>query len=251
VRCERSGWGAALNDGIRQSRGAYILPLASGNGLHPHYLERAVQALQRAPDLAAVCCFAGKVLKQQSTDQLIGYTIPYDLHPLLVTLERYAEGSCSLFRRTVFDNVHYDEDLIAYADWELWWQLVEASFQVEVMPALLSYQRLPSDHPDWADIRRHVYVINQLADRHGSYLQHLSDGIFRFCAAETIGFRTYIDELQYDRDRLWAEIERLKQLFEERDHNWQVYTQELTDQRQQLLAEIQRLQQALDGRERG
>ena len=249
VRCERGGWGAALNDGIRQSRGAYILPLASGTSLHPHYLERAVQALQRAPELAAVCCFAGKVPKQQSADQLIEYTIPYDLHPLLVTLEHYAEDSCSLFRRAIFDNVRYDEDLIAYEDWELWWQLAEAGFQVEVMPALLSYQRLASDHPDWADIHRHVYVMHKLADRHSSYLQRLSDGIFRFCAAETTELRAYVDELQHDRDRLWSEIERLKQLFEERDHNWQAYTQELINQREDLLAEIRRLQQVLDGRE--
>jgi SAM-dependent methyltransferase len=68
--------------------------------------------------------------------------------------------------------------------------------------------------------------------------------------AHNQALRAYIDELQQDRDRLWAEIEQLKQLFEERDRNWQAYTQELIDQRQQLLAELQQLQQAPAGRER-
>jgi glycosyltransferase involved in cell wall biosynthesis len=180
VRKPNGGLGSARNYGIQHARGAYILPLDSDDLIYPGYIERGVRALNRLPELAAVSCFVGYFQDGEPPDQIIDYVIPYDLHPILITLENRAGVACSLFRRKVFEHFRYDEALAAYEDWELWWQLAEAEWEVEPMPMLLyRYRRRHDSMFHTTASYRHIHLLAHFADRHAEFLRQHGDAVFR------------------------------------------------------------------------
>ena len=147
--------------------------------------DRAITALERLPELAAVSCFVGYFPDGQRPDRAVDYVIPYDLHPLLIVLENRAGVACSVFRREVFDCVHYDEALTSYEDWELWWQLAEANLPVEVMPMLLyRYRRRENSMVRTTGASSHVQLLSAIASRHVDHLRRYGDLVFRYHLAK-------------------------------------------------------------------
>jgi glycosyltransferase involved in cell wall biosynthesis len=196
VRKPNGGLGSARNYGIQHARGAYILPLDSDDLIHPCYIERGVRALNRLPELAAVSCFVGYFQDGEPPDQIVDYVIPYDLHPILITLENRAGVACSLFRRKVFERFRYDEALAAYEDWELWWQLAEAGWEVEPMPMLLyRYRRRHDSMFHTTASYRHIHLLAHFADRHAEFLRQHGDAVFR-------AYVSMVSELRRDNEVL-------------------------------------------------
>jgi glycosyltransferase involved in cell wall biosynthesis len=174
------GLSSARNYGIRHARGQYVLPLDSDDVLDPRYLGRAVAALSRLPEVAAVSCFAAYFADGKSPEQPVDYIIPYDLHPLLILLENRAGVACSMFRREVFDRFRYNEELDAYEDWDLWWQMAEAGVRAETMPMLLfRYRRRPDSMVRTVGAARGGQILASFADRHADYLRQHGDWAFR------------------------------------------------------------------------
>ena len=196
VRKANGGLGSARNAGIALARGAYILPLDSDDVIHRDYLARGVQALGRAPDLAAVSCFVSYFRDGDPPETHIDYVIPYDLHPLLITLENRAGVACSLFRREVFEALRYNEELTSYEDWDLWWQLAETGRQAEVMPAILyRYRRRSGSMFNTTGVSQHPYLLASFADRHAGYLRELGPDLFRI-------YTRVVSELRGENDQL-------------------------------------------------
>jgi glycosyltransferase involved in cell wall biosynthesis len=171
---------SARNFGIPHAKGRYIFPLDTDDTIHPEYIARAVRALNRAPDLAAVTPFVSYFADGQPPEQIIDYAIPYDLHPLLITLENRAGVACSVFRRDVFDRLRYDEELITYEDWDFWWQMQEAGLQVEVLPKILyRYRRRGASIFNMIGGVHFGYLTGKLAERHGAYLERHAGEVYR------------------------------------------------------------------------
>jgi glycosyltransferase involved in cell wall biosynthesis len=197
-RKENGGLGSARNFGIRQARGRYILPLDSDDLIHPSYIEKGVQALNRLPDVSAVSCFVSYFADGRAPEEIIDYVIPYDLHPLLIALENRAGVACSIFRREVFDRFQYNENLISYEDWNLWWTMAEAGCRVETMPVILyRYRRRTTSMFNETAIPRHVFVMNRMADDHPKFLAQHGAEIFRM-------YTFKMNELRQENARLRA-----------------------------------------------
>lgn len=167
IRKSNGGLGSARNAGIAHACGRYVLPLDSDDVIHSEYLALAVRALERNPELAAVSSFVSFFADGQPSEQIIDYVIPYDLDPLLITVENRAGVACSIFRRELFDSFSYDETLTSYEDWDLWWSLAEAGLRAEVMPAILyRYRRRTDSMFNTTAVTRHVHLLRYLADKH-------------------------------------------------------------------------------------
>ena len=184
LRKPNGGLGSARNFGIRQSSGKYILPLDSDDVIHPQYINLAVQALERQKDLAAVSCYVSYFNDGSSFNQIIDYVIPYDLNPLLITLEDRAGVACSVFRKEVFDRFQYNEELSAFEDWELWWQMAEAGLKSETMPIILYRYRLRKNsmfHQTSPIEAAHLKY--RISDLHSHYIIQVGVDVFRIYVA--------------------------------------------------------------------
>jgi glycosyltransferase involved in cell wall biosynthesis len=196
LRKENGGLGSARNFGILAAGGDYILPLDSDDVIHPQYLEKAVRALNRLPEVSAVSCYVSYFADGQPPEQIIDYVIPYDLNPVLISLENRAGVACSIFRRDVFKRFSYNSDLISYEDWNLWWSMAEAGAIVEAMPVILyRYRRRATSMFNATAIPRHVYVMNRMADLHLDYLHQYGPEVFRMYVYQ-------LNELRKENERL-------------------------------------------------
>ena len=168
------------NFGIGHAQGKYILPLDSDNLLDPRYLGRAVTALERLPELAAVSCCVACFADGKPPTQVTDYIAPYDLHPLLILLENRAGDACAMFRREVFERIRYCEQIGSYEDWDLWWQMSAAGLRVEAMPmVLLRYRTRANSMVRTVGVTREQQILVSFADRHSDYLRQHADGLYR------------------------------------------------------------------------
>lgn len=175
VQKENGGLGSARNYGFTFAAGDFVLPLDSDDVITPDYLERAVRALNAQPDVLAVSCFVSYFADGQPPEQIIDYVIPYDLHPAMITIENRAGVACSVFRREVFERFQYNEQLTAYEDWDLWWQIAKVGGRAEVMPKILYRYRRRADSMFNTSLSRHTFLLNKIADRHSDLLHQQSN----------------------------------------------------------------------------
>ena len=184
------GLGSARNHGIAHAAGRYILPLDSDDLVHPDYLACAVTALEANPELDAVSCYVSYFTDGHDPADICDYVIPYDLIPPLIFLENRAGVAASVFRRSVFERHHYDEDLFSYEDWDLWWQLAAAGRQVETLPRILfRYRRRADSMVNTVGYSRHAHLIARIAERHREALAVRWDEVFRLYLEEVARLR--------------------------------------------------------------
>jgi glycosyltransferase involved in cell wall biosynthesis len=202
VRKPNGGLGSARNAGIAQATGTYVLPLDSDDVIEPTYLELAVRALERCPELAAVSCYASWFEDGTAPEAICDWVIPYDLQEPLIYVENRAGVAASVFRREVFARYRYDEDLFAYEDWELWWQLALGGERVEVLPRVLfRYRRRAGSMVATVGYSRHAHLVAALLTRHGTALATRWPAVLRLYLEELVRTREDLAECRRDDDR--------------------------------------------------
>ncbi|VAW38426.1 hypothetical protein MNBD_DELTA04-229 [hydrothermal vent metagenome] len=150
VATENQGLAAARNNGIREARGRYILPLDADDRIGSAYLERAVPLLDERAELGIVYCRA----------QLFGavdteWRLPqFSLEEMLLDNVIFCSA---LFRRQDWQRVGgYDPDLkYGWEDYDFWLSLLELGRQVCRIPEILFYYRVSADSMVRARPRRH------------------------------------------------------------------------------------------------
>jgi succinoglycan biosynthesis protein ExoA len=131
---------AALNIGIRASRGCYIGILGAHATYSPSYLQTCFTLLQEHPE---ACCAGGPIVSvgRGRFGQAVAIAMS---HPVGVgnakhrfaDYEGYAEGACfPMFRGQVFDKVGlFDESLIFTEDDELNYRLAQHGERIYISP---------------------------------------------------------------------------------------------------------------------
>ena len=114
INQENSGPSAARNNGIRQSKGKYILPLDSDDFIHPEYIQTCVNILNKDSKISPVYCDTNHMGEIQGIEQRPEWS-----------MERLIQGpfivNCSMFTRESFDKCSgYDESLFGWEDYDLW-----------------------------------------------------------------------------------------------------------------------------------
>jgi glycosyltransferase involved in cell wall biosynthesis len=164
VTKENGGLGSARNFGIALAKGKYLLPLDSDDLIHKQYLELAVNALEKNPELVAVNSYVNFFMDGTDAGAIIDYVIPYDLNKSLILIENRAGVACSIFRSDIFKKVKYNEELKAYEDWEFWWKLANLNLKAETLPIILyHYRRRADSMVNQEGIQRHVLNLNQMS----------------------------------------------------------------------------------------
>ncbi|HEV3056101.1 MAG TPA: glycosyltransferase, partial [Solirubrobacteraceae bacterium] len=141
------GLGAARNFGIQQSTGRYVFPLDADNCAEPGFVARAVEVLERRPEVAYVTSWSRYVdddgAPRDGRD--IGYE-PLGNHAALNAEENVAGDAAAVLRRRLFDaGFRYSEELASFEDWHLYRELQRVGHFGAVIPERLLRYRIRAD----------------------------------------------------------------------------------------------------------
>ena len=137
MRTDNQGLAAARNNGIREAKGQYILPLDADDKIGPGYLEDAVGILDRHYDIGIVYSEAAYFgikggrwdLPEYSLEEILNHNIIF----------------CSaLFRKADWETVGgYNINMIyGWEDWDFWLSLIHLGKKVYRIPKIHFYYRL-------------------------------------------------------------------------------------------------------------
>ena len=137
IRTENQGLSAARNNGIREAKGAYILPIDADDKIGPGYLDDAVRILDRHPEIGIVYCEAAYFgirngrwcLPDYSPDQLLLQNVIF----------------CSaLFRRADWEKVGgFNVNMVyGWEDWDFWLALIRLGVKVYRIPNVHFFYRI-------------------------------------------------------------------------------------------------------------
>lgn len=115
VHQENAGVSIARNNGIRLSRGEYILPLDSDDKIRPNYLSRAADILDNYPDIGVIYPYVQIFGERYELCEFPSF----DAKRLLLYNFIVA---CSVFRKKLWEDCGgYDPEMkLGYEDWEFW-----------------------------------------------------------------------------------------------------------------------------------
>ena len=186
------GLAAARNNGIRQAKGKYILPLDADDRIGPEYLEKAVQILDRNPEIGICYCKAKLFGAVETEWNLPEYSLSEMLQDNLIFCT-------ALFRRSDWEMVGgYDPGMVyGWEDYDFWLSLIERGRQVQQIPENLFFYRVASDSMVRSKERwQKVAMFKRIFERHQSLFgQNIEIWIDRLLASREKYFtsRLYID----------------------------------------------------------
>ncbi|WP_156915720.1 glycosyltransferase [Desulfatirhabdium butyrativorans] len=137
IHTTNQGLAAARNNGIREAKGRYILPLDADDRIGPTYLEQAVRILDENPGIGIVYCraaFFGAVEKPWNLPE-------FSLSEMLI--DNILFCSC-VFRKADWELVGgYRTDMIyGWEDYDFWLSLIERGRLVHRIPEELFFYRI-------------------------------------------------------------------------------------------------------------
>ncbi|MCX7909467.1 MAG: glycosyltransferase, partial [Ignavibacteria bacterium] len=144
------GVAIARNFGISNSQGKYILPLDADDKIHPTFLEKAVDILQKEPSISIV--FSDQVYF--GNEERIVETQDWNPSSEIKTNQI---GITSLFRREVWETVGGYKSDVGYEDWELWISAIENGFRAYRIPEPLFYHRITEISKYSLDKKKDIY----------------------------------------------------------------------------------------------
>ncbi|MBQ9210981.1 MAG: glycosyltransferase family 2 protein [Clostridia bacterium] len=202
MHTDHIGPAAARNRGIQAATGKYIFPLDADDLIEKEYISRAVQVMEKHPNMGIVYCHGDLFGEQTGKWDLPDYNFRTLLQDNIIFVT-------SLFRKADWEEVGgFCEELKAgMEDYDLWlsilglgrevYQFPETYFHYRIKPVSRTTKFQQSD-----EAVQETYV--QLYERHKDLiLQHIDE----YCIDLR---RTMIDQLRQNRQK-GIEIERLKQ----------------------------------------
>ncbi len=137
LHTDHVGPSGARNQGIREARGEYILPLDADDFIDPTYIEKAVNIMQENPDVGIVYCRADQFGERTGIWDLPDYSLKAELldNVIFVTaLFRKKDwedigGFCTTFKNGM-------------EDYDFWLSLIQKGCEVVQIPEVLFHYRI-------------------------------------------------------------------------------------------------------------
>lgn len=169
VHTENQGLPAARNNGIREARGDYILPLDADDRIAPTYLEKAVEILEREPETGIVYCYGE--LFGAATGRIPAPT--FSVRKMLLSNLLFCSA---FFRRSDWELVGGYSPLMTHGceDWDFWLSIIERGRKVVRIPELLfSYRVKEKSMNRDMDLPKRIAMHHQIMRNHKDlYIEH-------------------------------------------------------------------------------
>lgn len=171
---ENQGLCITRNNGIKLSKGKYILPLDGDDKISPKFIFEAIDVFNNNPEYSVVYC-NGEYFNERSGPWLIG---KFNLQRLM--LWNYLP-SCSVFRKSAWEQAKgYDPKVNGLEDWDLWLSIAFSGGKFYYLEKTFFYYRItPNSATQTATSIRYNELLNYIEKKHESYLgkEYLSDHI--------------------------------------------------------------------------
>ena len=137
IKQENQGVIKARNAAISVSSGDYILPLDADDKIAPTYIEKAVDILDKFPEIGIVYCNAEYFGNKKGK-----WKLPeFDKNEIIFANQIF---SCALFRKLDFDNAGKYKEYMnkGLEDWDLWLTFIENGLSTYKIEETLFFYRL-------------------------------------------------------------------------------------------------------------
>lgn len=135
---KNQGLGKTRNNAIKATQAPYILPLDSDNRINPNYVRKAVEILEKQPEIGVVYSNPRYFGEREG----IGELPDFNLQRLM--LGNYIDA-CAVYRRSAWEAVGgYDENMpfMGVEDWEFWLHLAFKGYGFHHIPEPLYHYRV-------------------------------------------------------------------------------------------------------------
>lgn len=184
-RHSNRGLSATRNRLISEAQGKLILPLDADNRLSPGFIENAIAAFNRDPNL-------GVVYGNRRLFCLVDRDLPVaEFHLHRIAWRNYIDA-CAMFRRELWEDVAgYDESLWALEDWEFWIHAGKRGWRFQHLPqTALEYRVRPNSLLARVNTRSHYRKLNRIVmtkhfDLYSSLVPKLVRDLFPIPFAKT------------------------------------------------------------------
>lgn len=141
INQNNQGLSSARNSGIKIAKGKYILPLDADDKIHPNYIEKAVNILEKQPQIGIVYCKAEFFGEKRGEWKIDEYKFP----DILWTNSIFCSA---LYKKADWEKVGgYKKEMNkGFEDWEFWISLIENGAEVFRIPEILFYYRQNSNN---------------------------------------------------------------------------------------------------------
>ena len=171
-----SGPSKARNNGIRQAKGVYVLPLDADDLISPDYIADAVTVLQRDPGVKVVYCEAEKFGEKQGPWKLKPFSLGLLAHNNMI----FVSG---IYRKADWEACGgYSEDMVwGREDWEFWISMLKVGGRVVKLPRVGFYYRIRSTsrRKGMTDERKRK-IIHYINTKHRDFIYDQLNGPLRF-----------------------------------------------------------------------
>lgn len=195
LRTENRGLPAARNHAAQHARGAFFCALDADDRLAATWFERALDVLERQPDVA----FVSHWLETFGDEAWTWTPASCELPALLA---RNTVNGAALVRRPAFEAVGgYDESMRdGCEDWDFWLRLVENGFHGAIIPEVMFFYRrnAMSMSRVMTTGERYERPLRRLVAKHeDAYRTHLSD-VLLAGTTESLHLEREMSEMQRD-----------------------------------------------------
>lgn len=155
---ENGGLGQARNNGIRQAKGEFILPLDADNRIYPNYLTKGIEILNKDKKLAVVYGNANYFGEKRGT-----------LKPGRFILQQLMMGNyidaCALIRKSVIEEVGYYDNMkiMGYEDWDLWLRIAFKDYKFFYIDEVMFDYRV-KDNSMMKSLNKNIQKQNEIED---------------------------------------------------------------------------------------
>lgn len=195
LRTENRGLPGARNYAARHAGGAFFCALDADDRLAPAWFERALDVLERQPDVA----FVSHWLETFGDEAWTWAPTSCELPALLA---RNTVNGAALVRRTAFEAVGgYDESMRhGCEDWDFWLRLVEGGFHGAIVPEVLFFYRRSATSMSrvMTEDDRYQRPLRRLVAKHeDAYRAHLID-VLLAGTSESLHLQREMSDMQRD-----------------------------------------------------
>lgn len=164
------GVSTARNLGISKARGEFILPVDADNTIEPDFIEKAVEVMEKDPEVKVVAPTSDYFGEKTGLMKLPSFTLSY-------LARENSIDNCALYRKADWERVGgYNTEITTREDWAFWISILKNGGKVVRLQEVLHHYRARANSKRIAQRCNKYKVIDKLNQLHPEFFERELNG---------------------------------------------------------------------------